>query len=59
MNYKVKPFVAKVSREGTSSNVASQVESFIAQETADGWEFDYSGQCVQRFRSILYNPKRD
>jgi alanine racemase len=20
---------------------------------------DYSGQCVQRFRSILYNPKRD
>jgi hypothetical protein len=20
---------------------------------------DYFGQCVQRFRSILYNPKRD
>ena len=20
---------------------------------------DYSGQCVQRFRSILHNPKRD
>jgi len=24
-----------------------------------GYLSDYSSQCVQRFRSILYNPKRD
>jgi len=38
MNYKVKPFVAKLSSGQTSTNVASQVESFISQETSDGWE---------------------
>lgn len=39
MDYKVKPFIAKVSSSGSSSDVASQVESFIRQETSDGWEF--------------------
>lgn len=39
MNYKVKPFIAKVSSKGSSTDVASQVESFINQETSDGWEF--------------------
>lgn len=39
MEYKVKPFVAQVRSNGSSSNVASQVESFIIQETQDGWEF--------------------
>lgn len=38
MNYKVKPFVAKVSTGGTAADVANQVDSFIRQETADGWE---------------------
>jgi hypothetical protein len=38
MEYKVKPFIAKVSRGGTASDVANQVNSFINQETADGWE---------------------
>jgi hypothetical protein len=39
MNYKVKPFIAKVSNKGSAADVASQVESFISQETSDGWEF--------------------
>jgi hypothetical protein len=39
MNYKVKPFIVKLSSNGSSSDVASQVESFISQETSDGWEF--------------------
>lgn len=39
MNYKVKPFIVKVSSNGSPSDVASQVESFINQETSDGWEF--------------------
>lgn len=39
MNYKVKPFIAKLSSGGTSANAASQVEAFISQETSDGWEF--------------------
>ena len=38
MNYKVKPFIAKVSSGGTAADVTSQVDSFISQETADGWE---------------------
>ena len=39
MSYKVKPFIAKISKNGTASDAASQVESFIQQETSDGWEF--------------------
>jgi hypothetical protein len=39
MNYKVKPFIAKISKGGSSSDAANQVESFINQETNDGWEF--------------------
>lgn len=39
MNYKVKPFIAKVSNSANSTDVATQVESFINQETSDGWEF--------------------
>ncbi len=39
MNYKVKPFIVKVSSKGSASDVASQVESFISQESSDGWEF--------------------
>lgn len=39
MNYKVKPFIAKLSSGGSSADVASQVGSFISQETSDGWEF--------------------
>lgn len=39
MNYKVKPFIVKVSSKGSADDVASQVQSFINQETSDGWEF--------------------
>lgn len=39
MEYKVLPFVAQVSSSGSSSDVASQVESFIVQESQNGWEF--------------------
>lgn len=39
MNYKVKPFIARLSKGESSSDVANQVESFISQETSDGWEF--------------------
>lgn len=39
MNYKVKPFIAKLSSKGSAADVASQVESFISQEASDGWEF--------------------
>lgn len=39
MSYKVKPFIAKVSNKGGADDVASQVQSFINQETTDGWEF--------------------
>lgn len=39
MNYKVRPFIAKVGSKGSSTDVANQVESFINQETNDGWEF--------------------
>ena len=38
MNYKVKPFIAKVGNKGSSNEVASQVENFIEQETSGGWE---------------------
>ena len=39
MNYKAKPFIAKVSSKGNSEDVASQVQTFISQEATDGWEF--------------------
>ena len=39
MDYKVKPFIAKISGSGNASDVANQVQTFINQETADGWEF--------------------
>lgn len=39
MEYKVKPFMVKVSSNGSPSDVASQVQSYISQETSDGWEF--------------------
>ena len=39
MNYKVKPFIAQVSSKGSTTDVANQVNSFIDQETSDGWEF--------------------
>lgn len=39
MNYKVRPFIAKVTQKGTSDDVASQVELFIEKEATDGWKF--------------------
>jgi hypothetical protein len=39
MEYKVKPFSVTVSNDGNAGQVASQVASFISQETNDGWEF--------------------
>jgi hypothetical protein len=39
MNYKVKPFIAKVASKGSADDVAYQVQSFIEKETTDGWEF--------------------
>ena len=39
MEYKVKPFIAQLSSKGSSSDVASQVASFINQECTNGWEF--------------------
>ena len=38
MEYKVKPFSVKISNDGSAGQVASQVASFISQETNDGWE---------------------
>jgi len=39
MEYKVKPFIVKVGSNGSASDVATQVESYVRQETSDGWEF--------------------
>ncbi len=39
MEYKVRPFNAKVSGSGTSGDVANQVQNYIASESNDGWEF--------------------
>jgi len=39
MEYKVKPFIVQVSSKGSSTDVANQVNSFISNETTDGWEF--------------------
>jgi hypothetical protein len=39
MNYKVKPFIVKVSNKGNAEDAASQVQSFIDHESKDGWEF--------------------
>jgi hypothetical protein len=38
-NFKCVPFMAKISGNATSSDVAGQVESFIQQNASEGWEF--------------------
>jgi hypothetical protein len=43
MNYKVKPFIAKVGNNENSAAVASQVQDFIDRECVDGWEFVCTG----------------
>jgi hypothetical protein len=39
MQYKVIPFQAQIGETGGTSNVASQLESLIANETLEGWEY--------------------
>lgn len=39
MNYKALPFIANISSGGSANDAAGQVESFIKQQTVDGWEF--------------------
>ena len=48
MNYKVKPFIAQVNSNGSSDDVANQVNLFINQETSDGWEFVSCGNIDTR-----------
>ena len=39
MQFKVIPFVAQISDTGGARNVASQLETLIANEALDGWEY--------------------
>lgn len=39
MQYRVIPFVARISSASGSSDVASQLETLIAGEGANGWEY--------------------
>jgi hypothetical protein len=39
MNYKVIPFVAKITREDSSAAVAQQMQSLIDANTSEGWEY--------------------
>lgn len=43
MEYKVKPFTAKVSSNDGASIVGAQVQRAIEQECTDGWEFVCAG----------------
>ena len=39
MEYKVVPFVAKITQKDTASSVAEQLESLIKQQESQGWEY--------------------
>jgi hypothetical protein len=39
MQFKVVPFVAKISNSGGASDAASQLQTLISGEGADGWEY--------------------
>jgi hypothetical protein len=39
MRYKVLPFQAQISSNGGANDVANQLQSLIAAETAGGWEY--------------------
>jgi len=39
MKYKVEPFIAQIGSNGSSYDVANQVESFIRTQSSNGWEF--------------------
>jgi hypothetical protein len=39
MNYKVVPFVAKITQNETTAAVAGQLQSIINQYAAEGWEY--------------------
>ena len=39
MTYRVVPFQAKITEKGGAGDVATQLQSTIASETASGWEY--------------------
>ncbi|MCC6372968.1 MAG: hypothetical protein IT236_18340 [Bacteroidia bacterium] len=39
MNYKVVPFLALITRNENTTNVASQLEKLINEHSAQGWEY--------------------
>ena len=39
MNYKVVPFVAKISQKDTTASVAEQLQNLINEYSAQGWEY--------------------
>ena len=39
MEYKVVPFVAKITQQDTTANVAAQLETLINKYSSQGWEY--------------------
>jgi hypothetical protein len=39
MQYKVVPFIARISNAGGASDAAAQLDALIATEVANGWEY--------------------
>ncbi len=39
MEYKVLPFVASIDKNGTSENVANQLENLINTQAHQGWQY--------------------
>jgi hypothetical protein len=41
--YKVVPFIGRIRGSGTAEEVSKQLQTLIASETRDGWEFSQLG----------------
>ena len=39
MNYKVVPFVAKITQKDTTSTVAEQLQNLITEYSSQGWDY--------------------
>lgn len=39
MNYKVTPFIAQITREQTTTDVAEQLQKLINEHASQGWEY--------------------
>lgn len=39
MEYKVVPFVAKITQQDSTANVANQLQTLINEYSSDGWEY--------------------